>query len=244
MRILLTVSYDGTDFCGYQVQPNGRTVEEVLNKAIFSLTGENVKSVASGRTDSGVHALCQKVHFDTNSSIPPKNFAFALNSLLPSDVKVIKSEKVDCNFNARYSAKKKTYRYSLYVGSFEEPMQARYKTLINAMPDVSLMKRAAKLIEGEHDFKCFLASGSSVKDTVRTVYSIKITKSGRFLDIYVTGNGFLYNMVRIIAGALIAVGENKLSLSELETVIKTGERTNKIKTMAAKGLTLYKVYYN
>lgn len=243
MRILLTVSYDGTDFNGYQVQPNGRTVEETLNGAIKKLTRENVKSIASGRTDSGVHALCQKVHFDTRSNIPPKNFAFALNSLLPSDVKVVKSEKVSDTFNARYSAKKKTYRYCFYVGAFEEPMQSRYKTLINAFPDIALMKKGAKIIEGEHDFKCFLASGSSVKDTVRTVYSIKITKRGRFIDLYVTGNGFLYNMVRIIAGALVAVGEGKLSLAELETVIISGERTNKIKTMPAKGLTLYKVNY-
>ena len=243
MRILLTVSYDGTDFCGYQVQPNGRTVEETLNDAIYKLTGEKVKSIASGRTDSGVHALSQKVHFDTNSNIPPKNFAFALNSILPSDVKVIKSEKVSGDFNARYSAKKKTYRYSFYLGAFEEPMQSRYKTLINSVPDISLMKKGAKIIEGEHDFKCFLASGSSVKDTVRTVYSIKITKKGRFIDVYVTGNGFLYNMVRIIAGALVAVGEGKLSLTELESVLSSGERTNKIKTMPAKGLTLYKVNY-
>ena len=244
MRILLTVSYDGTNFNGYQVQPNGRTVEQTLNDAIFALTKEQVKSVASGRTDSGVHALCQKVHFDTNSTIPPKSFAMALNSILPCDVKVIKSERVSDDFNARYTAKKKTYKYSFYIGAFEEPLETRYKTLINAVPNLSLMKAGAKIIEGEHDFKCFLASGSSVKDTVRTVYSIKITKRGRFIDLYVTGNGFLYNMVRIIAGALYAVGEGKLSLSELETVINSGERTNKIKTMPAKGLTLYKVYYN
>ncbi len=243
MRILLTVSYDGTDFCGYQVQSNGRTVEQTLNSAIFKLTGESVKSIASGRTDSGVHALSQKVHFDTSANIPPKNFAFALNSFLPSDVKVLKSERVKDDFNARYSAKKKTYRYSFYIGAFEEPMQSRYRTLLNTLPDIVLMKKGAKIIEGKHDFKCFLASGSSVKDTVRTVYSIKITRRGRFLEVFVTGNGFLYNMVRIIAGALVAVGEEKLSLSELEKVLITGERTNKIKTMPAKGLTLYKVNY-
>lgn len=243
MRILLTVSYDGTDFCGYQIQPNGRTVEEVLNTAIEKLTGEKVKSIASGRTDSGVHALCQKVHFDTNFSIPPEKFKNALNSLLPPDVKVISSKKVSADFNARYSAKKKTYRYSLYVGDFEEPLYQRYKTLINFTPDISLMKKAGALIEGEHDFKCFLASGSSVKDTVRTVYSIKVVKKGRFIDIFVTGNGFLYNMVRMIAGALVKVGEGKLSLDGLNEILLTGERQNKIVTMPAKGLTLYNVNY-
>ncbi|MBR3804957.1 MAG: tRNA pseudouridine(38-40) synthase TruA [Clostridia bacterium] len=243
MRILLTVSYDGTDFCGYQIQPNGRTVEEVLNTAIEKLTGEKVKSIASGRTDSGVHALCQKVHFDTNFSIPPEKFKNALNSLLPPDVKVISSKKVSADFNARYSAKKKTYRYSLYVGDFEEPLYQRYKTLINFTPDISLMKKAGALIEGEHDFKCFLASGSSVKDTVRTVYSIKVVKKGRFIDIFVTGNGFLYNMVRMIAGALVKVGEGKLSLDGLNEILLMGERQNKIVTMPAKGLTLYNVNY-
>ncbi|MBQ3235064.1 MAG: tRNA pseudouridine(38-40) synthase TruA [Clostridia bacterium] len=243
MRILLTISYDGTDFCGYQIQPNGRTVEETLNVAIEKLTGESVKSVASGRTDSGVHALSQKVHFDTEFKIPPEKFANALNPLLPPDVKVIKSQKVSDSFHVRYSAKRKTYRYSMVVGNIERPLETRYKTLIPTMPDISLMKEGAKLIEGEHDFKCFLASGSSVKDTVRTVYSIKIIKKGRNLDFYVTGNGFLYNMVRMIAGALVAVGEKRLSLTELKEIILSGDRKNKVKTMQAKGLTLYSVIY-
>ncbi len=243
MRILLTISYDGTDFCGYQIQPNGRTVEEVLNTAIETLTGKKVKSVASGRTDSGVHALCQKVHFDTDFAIPPEKFANALNPLLPKDVKVIKSQRVADTFNARFSSKKKTYRYSLFIASVEEPLETRYKALINFTPDIELMKKGAKIIEGEHDFKCFLASGSSVKDTVRTVYSIKIVKSGKHIDIYVTGNGFLYNMVRMIAGALVKVGEGKLSLDSLQEMISSGERKNKIVTMPAKGLTLYEVNY-
>lgn len=244
MRILLTICYDGTDFCGYQIQPNGRTVEEELNKALKKVTGKDVKSVSSGRTDSGVHALSQKVHFDTDATIPPESFAPALNAVLPSDVKVVKSQRVSENLNARYSAKKKTYKYSLYVSDFENPIYSRYKTLIKKMPDVLLMKECAKVIEGTHDFKRFVASGSSVKDTVRTVYSIKITKKGRFIDIFVTGNGFLYNMVRIIAGALIAVGDRKMTEDELKEVLASGNRTNKIKTMPSKGLTLYKVYYN
>ncbi len=243
MRILLTLSYDGTDFCGYQVQPNGRTVEEVLENALFKLTGSQIKTMASGRTDSGVHALNQKVHFDYDASIPPEKFTFALNSILPSDVKVISSKKVPNTFNARYSAKKKTYRYSLYVGNFEQPLISRYKTLIDKMPDIKLMKECAKIIEGTHDFKAFMASGSSVKDTVRTVYSIKTVKKGKFIDVYVTGNGFLYNMVRIIVGAMVAVGEGRLTLQEVERTLISAEREIKIKTMPAKGLTLYSVIY-
>lgn len=243
MRILLTISYDGTDFCGYQIQPNGRTVEEELEKALFKLTKQKIKTYASGRTDSGVHALCQKVHFDADATIPPESYTPALNSILPNDLKVLKSKKVPDTFNARYSAKKKTYKYSLYVGDFEEPIVSRYKTLIPKMPDIALMKACAKVIEGTHDFKAFMASGSSVKDTVRTVYSIKTVKKGRFIDIYVTGNGFLYNMVRIIAGAMVAVGEGKLDVKDVEKTLLLGERPIKIKTMPAKGLTLYSVIY-
>ena len=243
MRILLTLSYDGTDFCGYQIQPNGRTVEETLENALHTLTGEKIKTYASGRTDSGVHAVCQKVHFDTKSSIPPENFAPALNAILPSDVKVSKSKRVSKNFNARFSAKKKTYRYSLMIGNFEEPTVSRYKTLIKTQPNVSLMKECAKLIVGEHDFKAFMASGSSVQDTVRTVHSIKVTKKGKFIDVYVTGNGFLYNMVRIIVGAMLAVADGKATIYEIEDMLNRGERPIKVKTMPAKGLTLYSVVY-
>lgn len=243
MRILLTVCYDGTDFVGYQIQPNGRSVEEVLNEAIYKATGERVKSIASGRTDSGVHALGQKVHFDTFSNIPPKNFYKAINVHLPSDVKVLSSKRVKDTFNARYSAKKKTYRYSLYVSDVDNPLHSRYKTKIQTMPDISLMKECAKVIEGEHDFKCFVASGSSVVDTIRTVYSIKVTKKSNFIDVYVTGNGFLYNMVRIIVGALLSVGYGKMEVSAVEKALKTGERPILAKTMPPEGLTLYKVFY-
>lgn len=243
MRILLTVSYDGTDFFGYQIQPNKRTVEQTLNEAISKITGETVKSIASGRTDSGVHALCQKVHFDTQSKIPPANFALALNTVLPDDVKVISSKKVPNSFNARYSAKKKTYRYSLYFSSVEEPLVKRYKTLIKYPVDIEKIKSAAKVIEGEHDFKCFLASGSSVKDTVRTVYSVKVIKKGKNLDFLVTGNGFLYNMVRIIVGTLLSVGEGKLTELDIKNALISGERPQFFKTMPAKGLCLEKVVY-
>lgn len=243
MRILLTLCYDGTDFCGYQIQPNGRTVEEELNIALKKVTGKDVKSVSSGRTDSGVHALSQKVHFDTDATIPPESFAPALNAVLPSDVKVVKSQRVSENLNARYSAKKKTYKYSLYVSDFENPIYSRYKTLIKKMPDVVLMKECAKVIEGTHDFKRFVASGSSVKDTVRTVYSVKVVKKGNFLDVYVTGNGFLYNMVRIIAGAIVAVGEGKLSVLDVKKVVDGEARPTAIKTMPSKGLLLYSVIY-
>ncbi len=243
MRILLTVSYDGTDFCGYQVQPNKRTVEQELNDAIFKVTGETVKSVASGRTDSGVHAIGQKVHFDTNSTIPPKNFKNALNTVLPNDIRVIKSQMVDDEFNARYSAKGKTYVYSLYYGD-ENPIKSRYKTYLKTAPDLSKMKEACTVLQGTHDFKCFLASGSSVKDTVRTIYSITVIKKGKDIDVKVSGNGFLYNMVRIIVGTLIGVSENRITLSDIKLALETGDRKKVGKTMPPQGLCLYSVSYN
>ena len=235
MRILLTVSYDGTDFCGYQVQPEKRTVESELNDAIYKITGERVKSIASGRTDSGVHAVGQKVHFDTSATIPPKNFKSALNSVLSRDIRVTNSKRVDDEFNARYSAKEKTYIYSLYYGD-ENALKSRYKTHLKITPNIEVMKSACKVLEGTHDFKCFLASGSSVKDTVRTIYSIKIIKKGKDIDIKVSGNGFLYNMVRIIVGTLIGVSENRISLEDIKTALETGDRKKVGKTMPPQGL--------
>lgn len=243
MRILLTVSYDGTNFCGYQRQPNKRTVEEELENALYKLLKVKVKTIASGRTDSGVHAECQKVHFDSELNIPASKYSEALNVFLPSDVKVISSKRVPNNFNARYLAKKKTYRYSCYFAKCNSPLLDRYKTLLKYPLNIEKIKEASKVIVGTHDFKCFLASGSSVKDTIRTVYDIKVVKKGNLLDFYVTGNGFLYNMVRIIVGTLIAVGENRLDIEDIKKALNNGNRKLVGKTMPAKGLTLYRVVY-
>ena len=243
MNVLLTLSYDGTDFCGYQIQPNKRTVQGALEDALFTLTGEKVKTVASGRTDSGVHALSQKVNFKTTSTIPPQKFQEALNALLPSDVKVLKSQMVADNFNARYNAKSKTYIYKVYFSSVDEPLKSRYAVKIHNELDITLMKNACKILEGTHDFKCFLSSGSSVKDTVRTIYSAKIKNVKGGLEFSFTGNGFLYNMVRIMVGTLVAVGEGKKTLDDLKSGLLSGERTRVGKTMPPQGLTLFSVKY-
>lgn len=243
MRILLTISYDGTLFFGYQVQPNKRTVQLELENALKAVTGKDIKTVASGRTDSGVHALNQKVHFDYDGTIPVKNFVNALNSVLPEDLRVKKAQKVKSDFSARYSAKTKTYLYRCYLDKIENPLLSRYVHTIKYEIDVSKVKECASVLVGEHDFKCFLASGSSVKNTVRTIYEIKVKKSGKHLDFYVTGNGFLYNMVRILVGTLLAVGENKLSIKAVKNALISGERKGLGKTMPAKALCLYKVEY-
>ena len=242
-NVLLTVSYDGTNFFGYQVQPNKRTVQSELESAIYRLTGENVKTVASGRTDSGVHALGQKVNFITLSSIPSEKFCEALNTFLPSDVRVLESKKVDLDFNARYSAKNKTYEYSVYFSKTALPLKDRYAVKIPYEVDLDLIKQGLKVLEGTHDFKCFLASGSSVKNTVRTIYKATVKKTKNGLKFTFTGNGFLYNMVRIMVGTLLEIGAKTKTINGLETALLTGDRKLVGKTMPANGLTLQKVIY-
>lgn len=243
MRIKLLISYDGTAYCGWQVQPNGITIQEVLEQAWLDLTGEKVRITGSGRTDAGVHALAQVAHFDTQSSIPPEKIFLALNVRLPNDIKVLKSEKIDDDFHAVKSAKQKTYRYSTYLSKTILPLKERYSVQLERIPDIEKMKLCAKMLVGEHDFKAFCASGSGAKTTVRTITSIKIEKATENIDFIVSGNGFLYNMVRIIVGVLLSVGYNESTINQVEQMLLTGKRPVKIKTLPAKGLTLTKVEY-
>ena len=198
MRIKITVSYDGTAYCGWQVQPNGVTVQEEIEKAVLVATGEKVRVTGSGRTDAGVHAKAQVAHFDTNCTIPPEKIYKALNVHLPSDIRVLSSEQAEDEFHACTWAKKKTYCYSLYLGQVENPLKERYAVKIDGQLDLEKMLDGAKAFVGEHDFKAFCASGSSVKTTVRTIYDINIDQLGQDLTITIKGNGFLYNMVRIM----------------------------------------------
>ena len=243
MRIKLTVSYDGTDFCGWQKQKNGVSVQETLETALKTLTGENIKVTGSGRTDAGVHAAGQVAHFDTESPIPPEKFCKALNCILPDAVKVIKSEKADENFNAVKSAKVKTYAYHIYISDVVLPLKERFAAMVPYRLDVKKMEKVANAIVGTHDFKCFSATGGSVKTTVRTVYSIDILRNGSDIEILVSGNGFLYNTVRIIAGTLIAAGCDKLSEKDVLSAFLSQNRKLLGKTMPAKGLCLKYVKY-
>ncbi|MBQ9734672.1 MAG: tRNA pseudouridine(38-40) synthase TruA [Clostridia bacterium] len=243
MRIKITVSYDGTAYCGWQVQPNGVTVQEVLENALFLATGERARITGSGRTDAGVHAIGQVAHFDTESSIPSERFYKALNAHLPPDVRVIKSESADENFHACTSAKRKTYAYSLYVSDVENPLKDRFAVKVDVALDIARIKAVAKEFIGEHDFKAFCASGSGAKTTVRTIYSVDIKEVDGDIKITVTGNGFLYNMVRIMVGTLLCVGEGKLDALAVKTALETGVRPAGIKTLPAKGLCLIKAEY-
>ena len=244
MRVKLVLEYDGTDFCGWQIQPEKRTVQEELERAIERLTGKRSGVVGSGRTDSGVHAKMQVAHFDTDfTSIPADRYASALDSVLPPDVKVLKSEAAEENFHARFSAKRKTYEYKIYYSAVERPLKERYAARVVVPLDAEKMNRACGYLIGEHDFRCFLASNSSVKDTVREIYSARVTTDGEDLTFTVCGNGFLYNMVRIIAGTLVKIGSGDIPPQAMAEIISKEDRSLAGKTMPAKGLTLKSVEY-
>ena len=244
MKIKLTICYDGTNYCGWQMQKNGISIQQTLIDAIYSLTNQRVKLTGSGRTDAGVHALGQVADFSVqNSTIPPENFAKALNTILPSDIKVMESQLVSDDFNSIKSAKKKTYAYSFYLSEVENPLKERYATRLSCKPDYALMQKGLDLLVGEHDFKRFNASKSGAKTTVRTIYSAQLVQTPIGFDIEVCGNGFLYNMVRIIAGLIVALGQNKISLKDVEQMVLGAERKSAVKTMPAKALCLKNVEY-
>lgn len=243
MRIKLVISYDGTNYHGYQKQPNGLSIQEVLENAIEKATGERVTVTASGRTDAGVHAKGQVCHFDTNSTIPPERFFRAINPHLPNDIKVLSSSLVNDDFNARKSAKRKTYAYSFYVAEVENPLKDRYFCYLEKEPDFSKMESVKELFVGEHDFKAFSSTGSSANTTVRTIYSLEVIKEKDSFSILVTGSGFLYNMVRIIAGALLDIGYGKLNEKDIIKAFESGERKVLGKTLPPNGLTLVEVKY-
>ena len=247
MRYVLKIAYDGTNYAGWQRQKNAASVQEVLENAIKTALNKDVRVTASGRTDAGVHAAGQTCHFDLESSVPPEKMPDCLNRFLPNDVRVLEGFAAKDGFDANRSAKRKTYRYSLYVAKRDMPLKERYAVRIENAPNIEILQKTAKLFEGEHDFKAFCASGSSVKTTVRTVYEVRVeetqTYGGRNIDVYVTGNGFLYNMVRTLVGELLDLAEGRKEEESLLLAFETGKRELLAKTMPAKGLTLLQVEY-
>ena len=247
MRYVLKIAYDGTDYAGWQRQKNASSVQEVLENAIKTALNKDVRVTASGRTDAGVHAAGQTCHFDLESSVPPEKMPDCLNRFLPNDVRVLEGFAAKDGFDANRSAKRKTYRYSLYVAKRDMPLKERYAVRIESAPNIEILQKTAKLFEGEHDFKAFCASGSSVKTTVRTVYEVRVeetqTYGGRNIDVYVTGNGFLYNMVRTLVGELLDIASNRKTQESLKQAFASGRRELLGKTMPAKGLTLMQVCY-
>ena len=242
-RILLKIQYDGRDFFGYQKQKGRRTVQEELEKALFELTGEKIEVFASGRTDRGVHAMDQALHFDFSSEIPVSNIPQALNNLLPKDISVKKAKVVAKNFNARFDIKSKTYKYQVYTGKTKSALVADRSAYINFDLDIEKMKDVAKDLVGKHNFKGFCCAATNVKDFEREIFDITIKKEKNMLCFYVTGNGFLYNMVRIIVGTLIDVGRGNLKKEDVLKALSKGDRSFAGRTMPPEGLFLYKTQY-
>lgn len=237
-RILLTVAYDGTNYHGWQIQPNGVTIEEKLNQAILELTGEVVQVSGSSRTDAGVHALCNMAVFDTESRIEAHKFAGALNARLPEDIRVMESKEVDVDFHPRFVDTHKTYEYRIYRGRIQSPIGRNYAHHVYVPLDVAKMQQASNVLLGEHDFKSFCSAGAQVKSTVRTLYEASFREEGDDLVFTITGNGFLFNMVRIIVGTLIEVGMGRISPTEMVSILEACDREAAGPTAPAKGLML------
>lgn len=244
-RLKATICYDGTLFAGYQVQPGERTVQLELETVLAKMhKGEKVKVTASGRTDARVHATGQVIHFDTTLAIPVERYKKALNVQLPRDIRVLDVEEVKNDFHARYSVSGKRYRYIWSCEEVQSPFRRHYAVEANGLkPDVAKMEEAAQYIIGTHDFTCFCAANTSVVDKIRTVHSLSFSWHGEELHMVIEGNGFLYNMVRIIAGTLWEVGIGKRQAKELKEIIASMDRGKAGKTAPAHGLYLEKVFY-
>ena len=239
-RIKLIVAYDGTNYCGWQTQINGITVEEVLNKTLSGLLKEDIRVIGASRTDSGVHALGNVAVFDTESKIPGDKFSFALNQRLPEDIRIQESCQVADDFHPRFCDTIKTYEYKILNRKFALPTERLYSAFVYYPLDVEKMQMAAAYLVGEHDFKSFCSSGSQVESTVRTITDISIEKHGEMISIRVSGNGFLYNMVRIIAGTLLDIGQGKRDPMDIFTILEAKDRSAAGPTAPAHGLTLVK----
>ena len=242
-RVKLTVAYDGTNYCGWQVQPNGITVQEVLNQCLSEFTGENIETIGASRTDAGVHALGNVAVFDTEMRMPGDKFSFALNQRLPEDIRIQKSEEVDADFHPRYVKSQKTYEYRILNCRFPIPTERFYSHFTYIPLDVDKMKEAASYLIGEHDFKSFCGTGAQVKTTVRTVKEIQIEKSGDRITIRITGEGFLYNMIRIIAGTLMDIGGGLYPPEKMKEILEAKDRKKAGPTAPARGLTLMEIQY-
>jgi len=243
IRIKLIISYDGTNYCGWQKQPNGITIEEVLNKALKDLLNEDVEVIGASRTDSGVHALGNVAVFDTESRIKPERFAYALNVRLPEDIRIVSSCKVPLDFHPRYTDSIKTYEYKIYNKTINNPLLRLYSNFIYVNLDVDKMRKAAAYLVGEHDFKAFCSIRTSAKTTVRTIYSLDVEKCGDLITIRISGNGFLYNMVRIIVGTLVSVGRGKIPPARMKEILESKDRKNASPTALARGLCLVGIEY-
>ena len=243
-RIKLVVAYEGTNYCGWQIQPSGITIEAVLNKALSELLGETIKVTGASRTDSGVHSLGNVAVFDTDTRIPPEKICYALNQRLPEDIVVQSSCEVAPDFHPRHCYSEKTYEYRILNRKIPIPTLRKDTYFYYRNLDVEKMKRAAAYLVGTHDFKSFCSIHTTVEDTVRTILSCEVEK---FLEdiitIRVTGTGFLYNMVRIIAGTLVQVGVGEKEPEDILEILEKKDRSAAGPTAPAHGLTMIGIEY-
>ena len=280
-RIMLTIAYDGTDYVGWQMQPNGIAVEQVINKALSELTGEDIIIAGASRTDSGVHAAGNVAVFDTETRIPAEKICFALNQRLPKDIVCLSSREVDPDFHPRHADCIKTYEYSIYNAVHPDPIKRRYSYFVYVPLDIDAMRKAAEYLKGEHDFASFCSAHAQVKTTVRTVYLLDIISGGtqddslildekaipenedrkgidpvikddtlkrtyqaQDIKIRISGNGFLYNMVRIIVGTLVKVGYHFYPPEYVKEILDACDRTKAGPKAPAEGLKLVGIKYN
>ena len=242
-KIRLIVQYEGSGYVGWQTQPNGLALQELLEREIYKLSGEKTALHGSGRTDSGVHARAQVAHFETQSRIPADKWAYALNAGLPEDVRVLFSAQAPEDFHARFSAKRKHYRYTLQLGPHADVFARKTSLHIHHALNLQAMQSAAKEIMGSHDFSAFKAAGTQMKTTVRSIFISEWTQEKNFLFYDICGDGFMYNMVRILVGTMLEIGGGLRGEETMKNALHTGKREDAGATAPAHGLTLWRVEY-
>lgn len=243
MRVKLVVAYEGTNYCGWQIQPNGITIEQVLNETLSSLLGEEITVTGASRTDAGVHSLGNVAVFETHTKMPAEKISFALNQRLPEDIVVQESCQVPEDFHPRFSKSRKTYEYRILNCRFRQPLERRTSYFYHYPLDVSAMQKAAAYLVGEHDFTSFASVHAQTNTYVRMIYALDVVREGDMIRIRVQGNGFLYNMVRIIAGTLIQVGAGIKKPEDMESILAGKDRELAGPTAPAHGLTMIGLEY-
>lgn len=242
-RVKMVVAYDGTNYCGWQIQPNGVTIEQKLNEALKHLLGEDIKVTGASRTDAGVHSLGNVCIFDTDTRMPAEKISYALNQRLPEDIVVQSSCEVPMDFHPRFSKSRKTYEYRILNRKMRMPTRRLDTYFFHYDLDVEAMQKAAEYLVGEHDFASFCAANAQSETSVRTIYSCEVFKEEDIITIRVKGNGFLYNMVRIIAGTLIKVGNGDIPAEQMKDIIEACDRSAAGPTAPAHGLTMIGLEY-
>ena len=242
-RVGLIVAYDGTNYCGWQVQPNGITIQGELNRCLSEFLGEEIETIGASRTDAGVHAMGNVAVFDTETRMPGEKISYALNQRLPEDIRIQLSEEMPMDFHPRYCDSVKTYEYRILNRRFQIPTERLYSYFYHYKLDEKKMREATSYLIGRHDFASFCGAGAQVKSTVRTIRSVEVERFGDMVTIRISGEGFLYNMVRIIAGTLIEIGNGQYPPERMQEILDARDREWAGPTAPAKGLTLLGIQY-